>query len=162
MHSADADDLTAQKLMRAFIQFRKAEWHQRTVAGCSPSEIRVLLCIKRYKKPDASDLKVSEISKLLHVTPPTVTQIIKNLEASGLIERTSDPSDRRVVGITLTKKGDLVTVQAADAFAVSLRGLINYLGEEQSNQLAELLTKVVRYYREKAAWSDDPWLTENA
>jgi DNA-binding MarR family transcriptional regulator len=159
MHSAETENATAQKLMRAFIQFRKAEWHQRTVAGCSPSEIRVLFCLKRNTQPDAAILKVSEISKLLHVTPPTVTQIIKNLEASGLIERTGDPSDRRVVGITLTKKGDLVTVQATDAFATSLRGLIEYLGEEQSNQLAELLTRVVRYYREKAAWSDDPWLT---
>jgi DNA-binding MarR family transcriptional regulator len=159
MHSVEGADPTTQKLMRAFIQFRHAAWHERTVAGCTPSEIRVLFCIKRAMKPDASQLKVSEISKLLHVTPPTVTQTIKSLEASGLIERTSDPTDRRVVGITLTKKGDLVIVQAADAFSASLSGLIDYLGEEQSNQLAELLTKVVRYYREKASWSDDLWLT---
>ncbi len=158
MHGVEGADPTTQKLMRALIQFRQAAWHERMVAGCTPSEIRVLFCIKRAMKPDASQLKVSEISKLLHVTPPTVTQTIKSLEASGLVERTSDPSDRRVVGITLTKKGDLVVVQAADTFASSLHGLMEYLGEEQSNQLAELLTKVVRYYREKAAQTDDQWL----
>lgn len=35
---------------------------------------------------------------------------------------------------------------------------MEYLGEEQSNQLAELLSKVYRYYNEKAASADhSPW-----
>lgn len=142
---------TAQKLLRAFTQFHRAEWHQRTIAGCKPSEIRVLFCIKKGLKPDCPEMKVSEISKVLHVTSPTITQLLKGLETNGLIERSIDPTDRRAVGITLTKKGELVTVQAADAFFASMNGLIEYLGEEQSNQLAELLSKVLQYYDEKAA-----------
>jgi DNA-binding MarR family transcriptional regulator len=142
---------TAQKLMKAFMQFDKAEWHQRTIAGCKPSEIKVLFCIKRELRPDASELKVSEISKLLHVTSPTITQLIKGLESNGLIERHIDPSDRRAVGISLTEKGEAVTQQAADIFSTSFHGLIEYLGEEQSNQLAELLSKVFHYFHEKSA-----------
>jgi|SRR6266849_144386 len=142
---------TAQKLFRSFMQFGKAEWHQRSIAGCTPSEIRVLFCIRGGVKPDATDIKVSEISKLLHVTSPTVTQLLKGLEANGLIERNVDLADRRAVGITLTEKGKMVTQQAADAFSASLQGLVEYLGEEQSSQLAELLPKVIRYYNEKAA-----------
>lgn len=157
--SFETADLTTQKLMRALIRFRQASWREHNVAGCTPSEIRVLFCVKRNAALGAPELKVSEISKFLHVTPPTITQTIKNLEANGLIERTRDPSDRRVVGITLTKKGELVTVQAFEAFSASLRGLMEFLGEKESNQLAELLTKVVRYYREKATWEDDPWFT---
>ena len=144
-------DPTMQKLMRAFEQFHRAEWHERTVAGCKPSEIRVLFCVKKGVKPDTPEMKVSEISKMLHVTSPTITQLLKGLEANGLIERHIDPTDRRAVGITLTEKGDMVTQQAADAFCASLNGLIEYLGEEQSNQLAELLSRVLRYYNEKAA-----------
>ena len=145
------DNPLAQKLLRAFMQFHKAEWHQRSIAGCKPSEIRVLFCIKKSVKPDTPEIKVSEISKLLQVTSPTITQLLKGLEAHGLIERHIDPADRRAVGITLTEKGEKVTQQAAEAFSASLHGLIEYLGEEQSNQLAELLTKVSRYYSEKAA-----------
>ena len=96
-------------------------------------------------------MKVSEISKLLHVTSPTITQLLKGLEATGLIERHIDPTDRRAVGITLTKKGEMVTQKAADTFSASFDGLIEYLGEEQSNQLAELLTRVFRYFDEQAA-----------
>jgi DNA-binding MarR family transcriptional regulator len=145
------DNPLAQKLLKAFMQFHKAQWHQRSVAGCKPSEIRVLFCIKKSVKPDTPEIKVSEISKLLQVTSPTITQLLKGLEANGLIERHIDPADRRAVGITLTEKGERVTEQAAEAFSASLHGLIEYLGEEQSNQLAELLSRVSRYYNEKAA-----------
>src|SRR6266568_1371328 len=144
-------DATAQKLFRSFMQFNKAEWHQRSIAGCTPSEIRVLFCIRKGVKPDTLEIKVSEISKMLHVTSPTITQLLKGLEANGLVTRHIDPTDRRAVGIALTEKGEMVTQQAADAFSASFEGLVEYLGEEQSYQLAELLSKVFRYFKENAA-----------
>src|SRR2546421_4160942 len=151
-------DATAQKLFRSFMQFSKAQWHQRSIAGCTPSEIRVLFCIRKGVKPGAPDIKVSEISKLLHVTSPTVTQLLKGLEANGLIERNIDPTDRRAVGITLTEKGKMVTQQAADAFLASFQGLTEYLGEEQSNQLAELLLRASLYFREReTSMHQSPW-----
>lgn len=143
---------TVQKLMRAFIQLNKTGWQERaSIAGYKPSEIRVLFCVKKGIKPDATEIKVSEISKLLHVTSPTVTQLLKGLEANGLIERHIDQVDRRAVGIKLTEKGETVTQQAMEAFARSLQGLIEYLGEEESNQLVELLSKVFRYFSEREA-----------
>jgi DNA-binding MarR family transcriptional regulator len=152
-------DPTAQRLLRSFMQLNKAEWHKQSVAGCKPSEIRVLFCIKKGMNPSTPEMKVSEISKQLHVTSPTVTQLIKGLEANGLIERNVDPIDRRAVGITLTEKGEKVAQKAAEAFSASIHGLIEYLGEEQSNQLAELLSRVSRYYSEKAVqnayWNGD-------
>src|SRR5579863_6218476 len=142
---------TAQKLLTAFMQFSKVGWHQRLIAGCKPSEIRVLFCIKKGTRSDACEMKVSEISKLLHVTSPTITQLLKGLEANGLVERRIDPTDRRAIGLTLTEKGEMVTQRAADAFTASFDGLIEYLGEDQSNQLVELLSRTFRYFSEKEA-----------
>jgi len=141
----------AQKLMKTFMQFNKVEWHQRSIAGCTPSEIRLLFCIRKGAKSDTPEIKVSEISKLLHVTSPTITQLLNGLEANGLVERHMNPADRRAVGVMLTQKGEMVTQQAADAFSASIHGLIEYLGEEQSNQLADLLSRAFGYYNEKAA-----------
>jgi DNA-binding MarR family transcriptional regulator len=143
------DNPTAQKLMRAFMQFHRVQAHHRNVAGCTPGEIRMLFFLGHAAKSGNPEMKVSEISKLLHVTSPTVTQLLKGLEANELIERRIDPADRRAVGITLTKRGELVTVKAAEAFEASFEGLIEYLGEEDSNQLADLLEKASRYYNEK-------------
>ena len=85
------------------------------------------------------------------MTSPTITQLLKGLEAHGLIERHIDAIDRRAVGIKLTAKGAMVAQQAADAFVASIKGLVEYLGEEQSDQLAELLSKVFRYFSEREA-----------
>ena len=155
--------LVVQKLMRVFMQFNKTVWQQQqhTVAGCKPSEIRVLFCVKRGMKPGASEIKVSEISKLLLVTSPTVTQLLKGLEANGLIERHIDPIDRRAVGVRLTQKGEDVTRQALNSLVTSLQGLVEYLGEEESDQLVELLSKVFRYFStqevnvQQSRWNGD-------
>jgi DNA-binding MarR family transcriptional regulator len=139
-----------------------------STTGYKPSELRVLVCIGRGLRPDTHmmgdgcehdahsvhEMKVSEISRHLHVTPPTVTQLIKGLEANGLVVRNIDLADRRAVGIKLTEKGEKITRQASDDFFASINGLIEYLGEEQGEQLAELLVKVSRYYNEKAASAD--------
>ncbi|GCE16100.1 MarR family winged helix-turn-helix transcriptional regulator [Tengunoibacter tsumagoiensis] len=140
---------TVQKLLRAFMLFERAEWHQRSVDGYKPSEIKLMFCIRKNMRNEAHELKVSDISKMLHVTSPTVTQLLKGLETNGLIERNTDLADRRAVGISLTSKGELVTKKASEAFFASLSGLIEHLGEEKANQLAELLGEVFVYFTEK-------------
>jgi DNA-binding MarR family transcriptional regulator len=142
---------TEQKLLSALTQFKRLGWHQRAVAGCRPSEIRVLFCVKEGTSADLPEMKVSEISKQMGVTSPTVTQLLKSLEAHGLVERNIDPIDRRAVGIKLTANGRMVAQQAREAFLASIKGLVEYLGEEESNQLAELLFKVFRYFSEREA-----------
>ncbi len=140
---------TEQKLLSALTQLKRLGWHQRTIGGCKPSEIRVLFCVKEGTNAGLPEIKVSEISKQLGVTSPTITQLLKGLEAHGLIERHIDTIDRRAVGIKLTTKGAMVAQQASDAFFASIKGLVEYLGEEQSDQLAELLSKVFRYFSER-------------
>ena len=83
------------------------------------------------------------------MTSPTITQLLNSLEANELIERRIDVTDRRAIGVRLTDKGEMVAQQAADAFTESMHELIEYLGADQSDQLAELLTKVIHYFDEK-------------
>ena len=147
---------TEQKLLSALTQFKRLGMHQGSIAGCKPSEIRVLFCVQEGTNPDLPEMKVSEISKQLHVTSPTITQLLKGLEAHELIERRIDALDRRAVGVRLTSKGEAVAQQAKDRFSTMMHGLIEYLGEEQSNQLAELLSKVFRYFSE-IHFAHSPW-----
>jgi len=142
---------TEQKLLSALIQLKRLGWQQRVIAGCKPSEIRVLFCVKEGTNANLPEMKVSEISKQLCVTSPTITQLLKSLEAHGLVERNIDAVDRRAVGVKLTGKGEMVAQEASNAFRSAMKGLVEYLGEEQSDQLAELLAKVFRYFSEREA-----------
>jgi DNA-binding MarR family transcriptional regulator len=144
----DFDSPIAQKLLKSFMQFRKTGWHDKKIAGYNPSEFKLLATIRHGANDLNTEMKVSEISKLLQVTPPTVTQIINTLEKDGLVERTVDPEDRRAVKIKLSEAGMEATEKARKAFSQTFLGLIDYLGEEDSEQLANLLSKVHEYFHE--------------
>jgi DNA-binding MarR family transcriptional regulator len=174
MDSMAEETTTAQQLAQAVIQFSKSfglfnkDELQRHFTTCTRGEIGVLFIIRGEAKSEARTLKmsevgtivrvtasetptmkVSEISKLLHVTSPTITQLLKGLEANGLVERHIDPHDRRAVRIALTERGEAVARQAEEIFLDSFRGLVDYLGEEASQQLARLLGKAYCYFAER-------------
>ncbi|GAC1391274.1 MAG: hypothetical protein NVSMB38_11280 [Ktedonobacteraceae bacterium] len=155
---------TAQMFGRSLMELNKAFWQfhhekmQHVLTGCNPSEGRILFMIREGTKTLGREPKVSEISKLLHVTSPTVTQLIKSLEANGLVERRLDPTDRRAVGLVLTERGEKVVEKAEETFVTTFQGLIEYLGEEQSNQLVELLVKAKSYFDDKGTrMYHSPW-----
>lgn len=174
MDSTAEETTTAQRLARSVMQFNKAfgmfnkDELQRHFTTCTRGEIGVLFMIRGGAKPEARTLKlsdngdfvhvtqsdvptmkVSEISKLLHVTSPTVTQMLKGLEANGLVERHIDPNDRRAVRIALTERGEAVARRAEEIFSASFTGLAEYLGEEESNQLIGLLHRAYCYFNER-------------
>ncbi|AJS60471.1 MarR family winged helix-turn-helix transcriptional regulator [Paenibacillus sp. IHBB 10380] len=149
------NNTTAETLFRAMMRFNKAEFRNRLVEGVKPSELLLMFCVKKKMKPDTTGLMVSEISELLGVTSPTVTQLLKSLEAKDWIDRTMDQLDRRAVRIKLSDKGEEVIKAAMEATEASFNGLIQYLGEEDSNQLAKLLVKAYEYFE-----SDDQKLTQ--
>ena len=121
-----------------------------TVAGLTPSEMRMLFLLRRLAEANAATAgpKVTEISGVLQVAPPTVTQLVSEMESRGYVERAMDRDDRRAVRVTLTKKGELVIVEAHEDFLSSFKGLVEYLGEEDSKRLADLLTRTFAYFDE--------------
>lgn len=135
-----------RKLFDAFNRLRKLEWHKPSFEGHRPSELRVLLHIHRASEMNGGvGLTVSEISSKLEVTSPTVTQLIKGLESEGLVKRKNDQEDRRVVRVQLSDKGAQLANRAMEKFISDFQGLYDYLGEEESEQLVNLLGKVHKY-----------------
>lgn len=141
----------AQSVMqfnKAFMQFHRTDLHQ-SFAGCKPGAIGVLFVLREVSRAGPRDLKISEISKIMHVTSPTITQCVKDLEANGLVERRIDTIDRRAVGVALTELGQKVASKAEGIFETTFHGLAEYLGDEQSNQLAELLFRALHYFSDR-------------
>ncbi|MNO58827.1 putative HTH-type transcriptional regulator YusO [compost metagenome] len=138
----------AHRLMSAFNQLKRMDWH-RGVEGCKPSELRVLFIIKRGSSRDSRGVTVSEISSMMGVTSPTVTPLVRSLEDNGLVIRYNDQEDRRLVRVKLTEEGDALTRKSIKLYTERFEGLYDYLGDERSDQLADLLELVFQYMEEQ-------------
>ena len=57
----------------------------------------------------------SEFAAALHVQPATITNILNRMEEAGLVERRSDPDDRRVWRVFLTLAGREVESKVREA-----------------------------------------------
>ena len=134
-----------QQLLVVFERLAKAEWRKQPAVGLKNSEVRTLLCIKSLSQEEQTAVTVSEISKRMFVTSPTVTQIMKSLDTNGYVERRVDAHDKRVAAIILTEKGENIVQQVSEYMNTLFAGLVDELGEGQSEMLLELLNKVCDY-----------------
>jgi DNA-binding MarR family transcriptional regulator len=55
---------------------------------------------------------LGELAAAEQVTPPSMTRIVRNLEAEGLIERETDDADRRITHVRATDRGRRILAEA--------------------------------------------------
>ena len=60
----------------------------------------------------AEPMSVKELSEALRLDPPTLSPLLKRLEAAGLLERRRLPEDQRTLAVTLTDRGRRLREQA--------------------------------------------------
>ena len=89
--------------------------------------------------PGANGLKASELSAQLQVTPAAVTHLINDLEKAGYVERVSEPTDRRIVLLKPTSAGLKMMEVVNGQFLETLKGLIEFLGEDDSREFIRLV-----------------------
>jgi DNA-binding MarR family transcriptional regulator len=78
--------------------------------GIHFGQARILVALLRHDQ-----LTQGTMGRRLDIKPATVTNLVKKLEASGLIDRRQDANDDRIMNVTLTAKG-----REAANFAVSV------------------------------------------
>ncbi len=69
------------------------------------------------------DLTAREVRKRMHSTAPSVAQLVKSIQAKGLIDRAASTGDARVQYITLTPRGKVLVEKAFDAVTRDLRDM---------------------------------------
>ena len=125
-----------KKLIDALMSLRHM-YRREPITSLKRSEIGMLFMIQHHSGEDG--IKVSEISNLMKVTSPTVTQSVTALEAQGLVCRRMDPFDRRIIKVSLTDKGREIARQAQRDMIEAFSTVVMQLGDEKAEQLAELL-----------------------
>lgn len=83
---------------------------------------------------DHPDCTVTEIAKSWFKTKGAVSQMLKRLRASGLVERRTDPRDEKRVLLRLTPKGKLLDAKHRQYDEVYFRKAVELLGNKYTNQ----------------------------
>jgi MarR family 2-MHQ and catechol resistance regulon transcriptional repressor len=110
----------------------------------SPSAFNVLMILKRS---GGAGRPLTGLSELLVVSRASVTGLVDCLEERGLVERTSDPADRRVRVAKITPKGAALIEELLPDYYPGIRAMCSALNAKEKSELCELLTKLRRGIR---------------
>lgn len=83
--------------------------------------------------------KISDICEHLVVSAAAASQMVDRMEKQKLVERTSDPGDRRVRNVVLSETGSSFVKQSIAARENWIKDIPRELNEEQLNQIATAL-----------------------
>lgn len=107
-----------RKALRKFLSFSEATARE---AGLTPQQHQVLLAV--YANPDRDWASVGEIAESLQLRHHATVGLVDRCQAAGMVERSPDPQDRRVVRVSLTEKGRVALEYICTRNIVELRSL---------------------------------------
>lgn len=138
-----------KELMVAFGSFDRAyhmAFQKRFAPQHKPGHFMILGRLRRCGTADCEGLRVSTLASDLGVTASSVTQIVTELEAKGLVSRSIDPEDRRAVRVVLSPQGEKLMGEILAPYISSLGPLVRRLGPEKAKTLIELLGEVNDFF----------------
>jgi DNA-binding MarR family transcriptional regulator len=83
-----------------------------------------------------------ELAELLYIGRAAAGQFVDRLEARGLVQRDTDPDDRRVWIVSATRQGKALSVEAFDIYFKTAADLTHGLTDAQRDRLIKLLLAV--------------------
>ncbi len=89
-------------------------------------------------------LPLGQLAERLSCVKSNVTQLVDRLEADGLVNRTSDPNDRRSRLAVLTEAGKAAFAKGSEIQMQTEREMFGVLTEGESDTLHTLLGKLQR------------------
>ena len=116
---------------------KKILWAFERDVGISPPKYFIL-----HVLAEEGGISQGEIGRLYGVDPSRVTRLAKQLEGEGLIERTRDSEDNRVVRMHLTSEGRRAFEMAAKRSEAFKNRVRRALSEEEHRELRRLLGKL--------------------
>ena len=93
---------------------------------------------------EGDGLSQSELAEVVHVTPATLSTMLKRMESQGLVERARDSEDDRVVRVRLTDQGRQVRAEAHRIWGELERELTEGFTPQELSLLRECLRRMRR------------------
>ena len=132
------------ELFNDILQIEEYSLKNGPISDLSITEIHTIEAIGMYDQKH-----MSEIAQALKITVGTLTTAINKLIKKGYVERKRIEEDRRVVLISLTKKGKLAYRLHEKFHKDMVNTAIDGLSEEQEEVLIYSLTELNTFFRKK-------------
>jgi len=97
--------------------------------------------MKALRRIAGRPMPMNELAGLLGIDPPNLTAVVNDLERSGLVERQSHPTDRRVKLVVATPKGAALAQRADEILSRPPPGLVD-LPSDDLEVLVQILSRV--------------------
>jgi DNA-binding MarR family transcriptional regulator len=106
--------------------------------GLSAGKFTILMQLYTAKR----GLPPSEFANRANVTRATITGLLDRLERKGLVERQNHPSDRRMLTVHLTDKGEILIRSILPEHFCRTKELIASLTSREQKTFVKLLRKM--------------------
>jgi len=118
--------------------------HQVDFSKISPLKVQVLGFIKKQKNPLMKD-----VADFLLITPPSATSLINSMVKEKLIIRRPDDTDRRIVHLRITLKGNKILCQGFKEITNHMKEVFACLTEKERKQLSNIYRKINNFNNKK-------------
>lgn len=107
---------------------------QEATTGHTPSQLSALAVVVNH-----GPLTLGALADHERVAPPSITKLVTKLEGDGLVTRTQDPDDGRVVNVSATQAGRTLIEETRRRKTTWLAARIKELPPEEQACIAEVL-----------------------
>jgi DNA-binding MarR family transcriptional regulator len=108
-------------------RFQRWSEDQAQAAGLTHVQHQLLVAIKGH--PGGDPPTIGDLAGYLLLRPHSMVELVDRAEAAGLVQRTKDAEDGRVVRVSLTPDGDLILQKLTRAHLERLHELAAVLDE---------------------------------
>ena len=119
---------------------------KKTDSSASELTLAQLHCVIAINDTSPS---MAEIANELELSMPTITVTIDKLVKLNYVVRKTDPSDRRVVRVTLTTQGKKITQKMRDQKAEIIKSAISKLSVSDRKKTREVMVSLLGALEEK-------------
>jgi DNA-binding MarR family transcriptional regulator len=144
----DAADRLARSIGRLTRQLR----HEvEATTNLGPRSLAALGSIRAH-----GPLTLGQLARLEHVTAPTMTRVVERLETDGHVVREPNPNDRRVVLLSITRRGRATLDAARRARSAWLARLLGHLDADQRHRVVDALEALELLASQDSAIDTEP------
>jgi len=104
--------------LRRFMDFSTSAAQEE---GLPSQQHQALLAIKGFAGPDK--MTIGMLANRLLIAPHTATELVGRLHAAGLVDRNSDPDDKRRQTLALTEKAEALLLRLTSVHLKEIRDL---------------------------------------